>query len=64
MTQDINMTTDGAAIGSPEHAAPPAPAATEPVATGSCASAGAQNGWRPGISTFTTAPLRQWPIST
>lgn len=29
MTQDINMTTDDAAIGSPEHTAPPAPAATE-----------------------------------
>ena len=31
MTQDINVTTDGAAIGSPKHAAPPAPAPTEPV---------------------------------
>ena len=31
MTQDINMTTDGAAIGCPKHAAPPAPAAAEPV---------------------------------
>ena len=31
MTQDINMTTGGAAIGSPKHAAPPAPAAAEPV---------------------------------
>ena len=31
MTQDINVTTDGAAIGSPEHTAPPAPAATEPA---------------------------------
>jgi phosphate transport system ATP-binding protein len=31
VTQDINMTTDGAAIGSPKHAAPPAPAAAEPV---------------------------------
>ncbi len=31
MTQDINMTTDGAAIGSTEHTAPPAPAATEPA---------------------------------
>lgn len=31
MTQDINMTTDGAAVGSREHAAPPAPAAKEPV---------------------------------
>ena len=31
MTQNINMTTDGAAIGSPEHTAPPAPAATEPA---------------------------------
>lgn len=30
MTQDINITTDSAAIGSPEHTAPPAPAATEP----------------------------------
>ncbi len=31
MTQDINVTTDGAAIGSPEPAAPPVPVATEPV---------------------------------
>lgn len=31
MTQDINMTTNDAAIGSPEHTAPPAPAATEPA---------------------------------
>lgn len=31
MTQDINMTTDEPAIGSPEHTAPPAPAATEPA---------------------------------
>jgi phosphate transport system ATP-binding protein len=31
VTQDINMTTDGAAVGSPEHAAPPTSAATEPV---------------------------------
>jgi phosphate transport system ATP-binding protein len=31
VTQDINVTTDGAAIGSPEHTAPPAPAATEPA---------------------------------
>jgi phosphate transport system ATP-binding protein len=31
VTQDINITTDGAAIGSPEHAAPQAPAATEPA---------------------------------
>jgi phosphate transport system ATP-binding protein len=31
VTQDINMTTDGAAIGCPKHAAPPAPAAAEPV---------------------------------
>ncbi len=31
MTQHINVTTDGAAIGSSEHTAPPAPAATEPA---------------------------------
>jgi phosphate transport system ATP-binding protein len=31
VTQDINVTTDGVAIGSPEHTAPPAPAATEPA---------------------------------
>ncbi len=31
MTQDINMTTDDAAIGSPKHVAPPAPAAPERV---------------------------------
>jgi phosphate transport system ATP-binding protein len=31
VTQDINMTTDGAAIRSPEHSAPQAPAATEPA---------------------------------
>ena len=31
MTHDINMKTDGAAVGSPEHTAPPAPAATEPA---------------------------------
>ena len=31
MTQNINMTTHGAAVGSPEHTAPPAPAATEPA---------------------------------
>ena len=31
MTQNINMTTDGAAVGSPGHTAPPAPAATEPA---------------------------------
>ena len=31
MTQKINMTTDGAAVGSREHTAPPAPAATEPA---------------------------------
>ena len=31
MTHNINMTTDGAVIGSPEHTAPPAPAATEPA---------------------------------
>jgi phosphate transport system ATP-binding protein len=31
VTQDINVTTDGAAIGSPEDTAPPAPAATEPA---------------------------------
>ncbi len=32
MTHDINVTTDDATTGSPKHAAPPAPAATEPVA--------------------------------
>jgi phosphate transport system ATP-binding protein len=31
VTHDINMKTDGAAVGSPEHTAPPAPAATEPA---------------------------------
>jgi phosphate transport system ATP-binding protein len=31
VTQDINATPDDAAIGSPKHKAPPAPAATEPV---------------------------------
>jgi phosphate transport system ATP-binding protein len=31
VTQDINATTDGAAIANPEHAAPRAPAATEPA---------------------------------
>jgi phosphate transport system ATP-binding protein len=31
VTQNINMTTHGAAVGSPEHTAPPAPAATEPA---------------------------------
>jgi phosphate transport system ATP-binding protein len=31
VTHDINITTDFAAIGSPEHTAPPAPAATEPA---------------------------------
>ena len=31
MTHDINVTTDGAAIGSPRHAAPPGPAPTESV---------------------------------
>jgi phosphate transport system ATP-binding protein len=31
VTQDINITTDEPAIGSPEHTAPPAPAATEPA---------------------------------
>ena len=31
MVPDINTTTDGAAIGSPERAVPPAPAAKEPV---------------------------------
>ena len=31
MTRDINVTTDGAAIGRTQHAAPPAPPATEPV---------------------------------
>ena len=31
MTQNINMTTDGATVGSPEHTAPPAPAAAEPA---------------------------------
>ena len=31
MTRDTNATTDGTAIGSTQHAAPPAPPATEPV---------------------------------
>jgi phosphate transport system ATP-binding protein len=31
VTQNINVTTHGAAVGSPEHTAPPAPAATEPA---------------------------------
>ena len=31
MTRDINLTTDGTAIGSTQHAAPPAPTTTEPV---------------------------------
>jgi phosphate transport system ATP-binding protein len=31
VAQDINATTDDAAIGSPKHKAPPAPAATEPA---------------------------------
>src|SRR5271166_5172778 len=34
VTRDINVTTDGAAIGSTQHAAPPAPPATEPVTDG------------------------------
>jgi phosphate transport system ATP-binding protein len=38
VTQDINMTTDGAVIDSPKHPAPPARAATEPVADSAPAS--------------------------
>ena len=34
MTRDTNATTDGTAIGSTQHAAPPAPPATEPVTDG------------------------------